>query len=770
MKFRLTPVAAALTAMFAVPAFAADEAPAAAAPVAEAAAPAAAAASSAEPKVQLPAVKVTGQAPSPYKPVQPASPKYTEPLRNIPQTIQVIPAKVIEDQNQLTLRDMLGNVPGITFGAAEGGNGFGDNITFRGARIDSDIFVDGIRDAAQTARVDPFNLEQLEVTKGASSVYSGAGAVSGTINMVSKTAKNDEFNKADLGVGVDGYFRTTVDSNQRINDTTALRLNAMSHQNDSPGRDEVSAERWGIAGSLAFGLGTANRATLNVLHQDNERVPDRGLLWRRATATSQGQPVPSDREVYFGWSNTDREESTVDTITATFERDISDKVSLQNITRYTSNDNYSSLATINGLVCIAGVPFNSPGSTCPAPLTPGGSTFTMTGNPGNVRDDATALTTNVTNLTWRFDTAGISHTLVTGLAVTREDFDRVSKQARNPDGTALPAAAFVRDLNNPDTVFDLPFILVQTGTNGSEINNQSVYAFDTAKIGSQIEVTAGLRYERNEAVYTAQTTTATTELESNDNLLSGRVGLVFKPTDKGSVYVAYGNSLSPSGSSVTSSCSNTATSQNCNVDPEKTISYEIGTKWDVLGDKLFLAASIFRNDRTNTRVANADPQNPVQVLDGESRVQGLELSANGQITKEWSISANYAFLDSEILSSQANNTAPNVADAQAGNDIPATPDNSGSLWTTYAFPFGLELGYGARYVGEYKTDGTDTATTVPDYWVQNALVGYRVDRNLNLRLNINNLTDELYWTSVRPQGWGYPGEGRTFVLTASYNF
>ncbi|MDP2228281.1 MAG: TonB-dependent receptor plug domain-containing protein, partial [Moraxellaceae bacterium] len=380
---------------------------------------------------------------------QVSSPKYTAPLRDTPQSVQVIPKRIIEEQGQLTLRDMLGNVPGITLGAAEGGNGFGDNITLRGARIENDIQVDGIRDSAQTARVDPFNLEQLEITKGASSVYSGGGAVAGAINMVSKTAKKDEFVKLGAGVGTDNYYRATVDANTMLGDTTALRVNVMTHENDTPDRDHVWAKRWGIATSLAFGLGTDTRFSLNYLHQDNERVPDRGILWRRASNPGVGAPVPVDRSTYFGWSNTDRETAVIDTLTALLEKDINDSLSLRNATRFAKTENYSNSATMNGLVCIGGVPFNATG-TCPT----AGDTFSISTNIGNVRDDETAILANVTDLTWNFSTGGVGHTLVTGLSVSVEDFERTSRQPRNLDGSAFTPADDlvnrpVRDLHNP---------------------------------------------------------------------------------------------------------------------------------------------------------------------------------------------------------------------------------------------------------------------------------------------------------------------------------
>lgn len=783
MKFRMTPVAAALATLFVMPSVSsAQEAPVEAAPT-ESAVPAEATAS-ATPRtaVELPAVKVQGQTQNEYKPEKPASTKYTEPLRDIPQTIQIIPAKVIEDQNQLTLRQMLSNVPGITFGAAEGGNGFGDNITFRGARIENDIQLDGLRDSAQTARTDPFNLEQLEVTKGASSVYSGSGAVTGTINQVSKTAKADDFTKASLGVGTDAYTRFTADANRKLSENSAFRINLMTHKNDSPERDEVWSERWGVAGSLALGIGTDTRATLNVLHQDSERVPDRGVLWRRAANPGQGAPVPVDRSTYFGFSNVDRENATVDVFTAIIEKDLSETVTLRNTTRHATTKNDSTIATLNGLACIDGVPFNATG-TCPTPTEGVTNTWSPSGNsliPGNLRDDETTLDANVTELSWNLKSGGVEHSIVAGLALTRESFDRNTRQARKADGTAFDtsaadadglAAAAITDLDNPNRIWAGPLNWVTTTTNENTIDNHAIYVFDTVKFSEAWQFSAGLRAERNEANYRSFSATTATDADSKDTLISGRLGLTYKPAQNGSIYVAYGNSEAPSSTSVIASCSATGSNQNCNLDPEETISYEIGTKWDLLDQKLAVTAALFRNDRTNMRVNSGDPEVTVQVLDGEARVDGIELSATGQITDKWSIYAGFALLRSEVLQSVASaQAAANVVDAQKGNDIPSTPEQSGSLWTSYKLPAGFEVGYGLTYTGEYKTEGTDVTTTVPSSTVQNALIGWTATRELDLRLNINNLANEQYWSAVRPHGWAHPGEGRSFVLTANYSF
>lgn len=711
----------------------------------------------------LEAVTVTAEADNDYKVDHASSPKYTAPLRDTPQSVQVVPKRVIEEQGQLTLREILSNVPGITFGAAEGGNGFGDNITLRGSRIDNDIQVDGIRDSAQTARVDPFNLEQLEVVKGASSVYSGAGAVSGTVNMVSKTAKADDFVRLGAGVGTDEYYRATVDANRALSDTAALRLNVMAHRNESPDRDEVSASRWGIAPSLALGLGTDLRLTVNYVHQENERIPDRGILWRRATG-GVGEPVPVDKSTYFGWSNTDREEAVVDALTAVIEHDISRQTSVRNTTRLARTENLSSLATMNGLVCIDGVPFNATG-TCPVA---GGNTFSMTGVPGNIRDDLTDVVANITDVTWKFSTAGMAHTLVTGFALTEEDFERDGWQARTLANGALPTEV-VRDLFDPDPTYDIAFRYFRGGNQvQAKVSNRALYAFDTLAFNPQWQLNAGLRYERNEASYkTTNITVATgavasvTEADVGDDLVSSRIGVVYKPAEQGSIYAAVGNSLTPSATTVIASCTASGNNQNCGLDPEETTSYELGTKWDLLDSRLSLSGALFRNERNSYRINSADPTEP-QRLDGENYVEGIELGASGKLTDQWAVYAGYAFMDSEVLQGAANGA---LIDSQKGYEVPNTPRHTGNVWTTYLLPRGIELGYGLRHTGSYKTEAAAVTATVPRNTVHNAMVGYRVSRHVFARLNINNLTDETYWTSVRSQGWGHPGEGRSAVLS-----
>jgi len=257
------------------------------------------------------------------------SPKRTRTVRDTPQTITVLTNEVLEQQNLLTLRDALSTVPGITFGAGEGGTGPGDNITFRGYSASNDITIDGVRDSAQITRTDTYNLEQLEVTNGANSVISGAGSTGGNINLVTKRPKADDAYIATGGVGTDDYYRATVDLNSRVNDLVAFRLNAMWHRNDVPGRDIEDYKRWGVAPSVTFGIDTPSRLKLQYNHQEDDNIPQYGLPYYL------GDGIPGvSRSDYFGYRNFDKQRINVDQLTAIFEHEFSETVRVRNLHRW----------------------------------------------------------------------------------------------------------------------------------------------------------------------------------------------------------------------------------------------------------------------------------------------------------------------------------------------------------------------------------------------------------------------------------------------------
>lgn len=792
--FVVAPLAAALAAALSLPAAAAE------APVG----PVAASAAMQKDPTQLDKVQVDGK----YV-TKAASPKYTEALNDTPQTITVVNKETMDQQGLLSLRDVLTNLPGITFGAGEGGGGYGDSINLRGFSANSDITTDGVRDSAQYTRTDTFNLESLELINGANSVMSGAGSVGGNINLVTKQAHTGDATALTVGAGTDSYGRITADSNTDFGNGTAFRINAMAHQNDVPGRDYEKFERWGIAPSLALGLGSDTRFTVNYLHQEDDNTPQYGVPYFR-NAFNDGPLPGAETENYYGYNNIDKQEITVDMLTGIFEHDFNDSLSLRSLARFQKVDQLTIVDATQGTWCLANGINPANGAACAAR-----DSYLPSGPRGFVRDTSNAIAISQTDLTSRFSTGAVEHALVAGVSFSRESFDLdTGSVLRNPNGS--PVALPPMSLSRPNSNYVGPYNYFLTGRTEGTLTNQAVYVFDTLKFDEQWMLNLGARYEKNEgdsATWNIKTFTAPTPANPNpdntnigqvlgrapvaaneDNLFSYRAGLVYKPVENGTVYLSYSNSKTPSKASVNGSCTlaSTTGTANCSVDPETAVNIELGTKWEVFDARLALTAAVFRNERENYRVADPDPTNLTgeQALDGRARVEGIALGAAGRITNDWSIFANYAYLDSEVLNSVSDYclTHPSVAcannaafpDPQKGNPLTNTPKHSASLWTTYTLDK-WTFGYGATYQGEFYLNNASVIVSgtavvpnalykTPDYWTHRAMVAYDFNRNFALQLNVSNLSDEEYYQRIRNNGWATPGEARSATLTATYRF
>ena len=759
---------------------------------------------------QLPKISVGGTEDSSYKPEILNSPKYTESVRDTPQSVTVISKQLIEDQKLLSMRDILSTVPGITFGAGEGGGGYGDSITLRGFTGSSDITIDGVRDSAQYSRSDSFNLEQVEVVNGASSVYSGAGSVGGSINLVSKAAGEGDRSVLSGGFGSDGYGRLTADINQQLSEGTAVRLNVMGHRNEVPGRDYEEFKRWGIAPSLALGLGSDTTVTLNLFHQKDDNIPQYGVPFYN------GGPLQGvDPGNYYGYHNIDEQQIETDSFSAILNHRFSDALSLRNLSRIQKVGQLTVVDASQGTWCL---PDNlqPTGAACvsgtgAAAITVPVGQYLPSGPRGFVRDTTNKLLYNQTDFTGSFATGAIGHTVVAGLAFSHETFELdSSSDFRNPDGTnpfIAPAHLPFTNLFAPDSFYTGPRNRTLTGKTDGETDNTAVYVFDTLKFSEQWQLNAGVRYERNEGsstIYNVQQAAtngglpvagspaigtiinAAAPAKNNDDLLSYRAGLIYKPVEAGTIYFSYGNSKTPSKTSVNASCAVVPTvtngvpqfNANCNVDPETAVSYELGAKWDLFDARLALTAAVFRNDRQNYRVNDPDPTNisGQQALDGEARVDGALLGIAGNVTREWAISANYSFLDSEVLQGVSDFSAAEGQDFIKGDPLLNVPKHSFTVWSTYQLPIGVQVGYGATYQGEFfltqhsamNPDGP--LVKAPEYWVHRAMAAYSFGKTLDVQLNINNLFDKEYYTRIRNNGWAVPGETRSFILSANYNF
>lgn len=736
------------------------------------------------------------------------SPKATSELVDTPQTVTVVSDQTIRRQNLLTLRDALSTIPGITFGAGEGGGGYGDSINLRGYSANNDITQDGVRDSAQYSRTDPFNTQQIEIYNGANSVFNGSGSVGGTINIVSKIPRQEDLTILSGALGTDDYYRATADINRRLGDGIAVRLNAMVHRNDVPGRDVEKYERWGVAPAVTFGIGGPTSLTLAYLHQRDDNTPIYGVPYF-LSALNDGPLPEADDSDYFGYRNLDEQETTIDRLTATLRHELSDKVSIRSLSRWQRIDALTAASAPQGTYCLGSTGRQPVGANaaatiglaCPAGLAPG--FFQPSGPHGRVRDQENELLYTQADL--RIESGekggGLHNILVVGASLTWEDyFIETAELARNPDGSAAPLP--IDSISNPASIYAGPINYTVTARSRGESDNQAIYAFDTLEIGRRFELNAGVRLERargrfvNVALPAYPPGTAPlTPLQllpqrNSETLFSWRFGGVLKPTANSSVYLAYANSRTPASATVRLGCGVIAApgaADPCASAPESARTWEVGAKADVLGRRLQLTAALFRNERSNFRVPSNDPAQPagLQVLDGRSRVDGIALGASGYITPRWSVFANYTWLDGKVLQSVSDFClSTGCVDPQAGDRLIQTPRHSGSLFTTYRFPFGLEIGYGFTAqsgVATYQRTAQQREQFISDGWMTHRVfLSYALTDGLTAQLNVQNAANERYFTSIRNNvnattgavsgGWAAPGEARSAVLSLFYSF
>lgn len=695
-----------------------------------------------------------------YKPENLSSQKYTVPLRDVPQSVTVIPQEVMQEQGVSNLRDVLRNVPGISMQAGEGGVPPGDNLAIRGFNARTDLFVDGVRDFGGYSR-DPFNVEQVEVTKGPSSTNAGRGSTGGSINLSSKTPHMENSRNATFGLGTDSFARSAVDLNQEIPwlKGSAVRLNGVYHSQDTPDRDHVEQERWGVAPSISFGLDTETRFTLSYFHLTQQNVPDYGIPWvprdnpltaanENITGLAPGQPPTSDSN-WYGLIGRDHEDTQTDILTGIFEHDFNENLKLKNTLRAGQNE-VDLIVTAPRFYTAANPP------------PPGAGPTSVRRTDWKNRDQTDTILSNQTDLRYDFQTGTIRHELVASLEVSREK----SKNLLRADGNAanLPPA----DLQNPNP-YD-PYIsdLFYNGAFTEGIaDTVALSLFDTIKLNEQWMLSGGLRFDSMEVDYRSRAATvggvpgALTELGRTDHLFSYRGAVTYKPVESGSIYLGYGTSFNPSAEGLTLGNTATATN-NVETDPEENQTIELGTKWDFLDDKLSLTAAIFRTDKTNARTEDPTDATDIVVLEGKQRVQGFEVGFNGLITDQWRLIGGFTHLDSDVISSK--NTF------EEGNEISNTPENSLSLWTVHDLPAGIQVGLGTQYLSSrFNSSNDSTRQQAPGYTVVDAMISYQLNESVTFRLNGYNLTDKDYVDRV---GGGHfvPGAGRSVVLTADIKF
>lgn len=701
------------------------------------------------------------------------SSKFTQPLKDTPQTIQVIPKELFNQQGATTLTEALRNTPGAgTFYAGENGStSSGDAIYMRGFDTSGSLFVDGVRDLGSISR-DLFNVEQVEVVKGPAGTDTGRSSPTGAINLSSKQARLADAISGSVSAGTDGQKRTTADWNQTLGGGNALRLNAMWQDSDVAGRDHVNNSRWGLAPSLGFGLDSDTRYYLNLLYVKQDNVPD-GFVptiglpgWEPQAGQENLVGHPVDPENFYGTKH-DHDDVTVQMATFRFEHDFSDTLKLSNVARWGKTEQDYLLTA-----------FMSTGANTGYTDVDDLSSYTLTrGNP-TFKDQENKILTDQLNLRADFATGSVEHNLSTGLEFTREE--QTTRSLATTNRSSWPAA----NLYAPDWNVDgLSWAHTGAHTHG-KTTTASAYLFDTLKFGSSFLLTAGLRLDRYDTDYLATaacggsgrgavacpsgaatgTIVTTSDLNASDTLLNWKLGGVYRITPDVNVYANYAISQQPPGGSNFQLSDSANSANNPNMDPQKAETLEIGTKWTLTDNGLALNLALFQTDVSNEITGSASEG---YFQDGEKRVKGVEISTVGNITENWSISAGYS-----KMSTNVENGALVTADGT--NNLTYSPDESFTGWTSYDFPFGLTIGGGLRYMdGMHR--GTDGAAGTPrftrSYAVYDAVLSYVVNPHLSLRLNGYNLFDKDYVAAINKSGYRYtPGTPRTFLLSADYRF
>lgn len=713
--------------------------------------------------IALDATSVTGQAEqasTDYKVEKASSQKYTAPLVDTPRSVTVIPQQVLKDTGAVSLQDALRTVPGITFGAGEGGNPQGDRPFIRGFDAQGDTSIDGVRDTgAQTREI--FAVESIEVSKGPNSAINGRGAAGGSLNLVSKAPKQADFTNGAFTYGSDQTRRYTLDVNRQFLDTAAFRLNLMSHEQNVAGRDAIDYDRWGVAPSVTFGLGTPTRVNLNYYHLESDDLPDSGIPYGYKLAGATAPHVHDkpddggDSSNFYGLKGRDFRKTRADISTISIEHDINDSMTLKNTLRHGNT----------GQDYVLTQPDDSAHNV---------SQYGTVWRRANTRISNTATTTNQTDLFGEFQALGFKHSYSTGLEFTQEDtmtssyvVTPNSKLTCNP-GTRPYCTSLANP--NPNDPWTGSVKRNYASVTNTDSTTRAAYAFDTIELDPQWQLNLGTRYD---AFDTTAKSSTTGKASNNSHFWSWQAGLVWKPAENGSIYTSFATSATPPGGLVDGAEPNPLTAGNStlvsDLEPETTKNYEIGTKWDVFHNRVALTAAIFRTEKENTRilVSNNTYQNA-----GTTRVDGIELGASGKLTDKWQVFAGYSYLKSEAVDpglagrSGVVTAGPNPA---KGNELPNTPKHSFSLWTTYDVTDKLTLGGGAFYVDDVWGDVNNTVY-VPSYVRYDAMASYKLTKNVDLQLNVQNLTDEVYYDKAYAAHFANQAAGRTALLTTSFHF
>jgi catecholate siderophore receptor len=690
-----------------------------------------------EPVKELPTVNVSAEADKPDGARATATRvgKVLQDPHDVPQAITTVTHSLMEQQQVGSLREALRNVSGLSFNAAEGGRS-GDSMNLRGFYTFGDMYLDGIRDTAQYNR-ETFNLEQIDVLRGAGAMLFGRGQAGGVINQVSKTALRFDQYQLTGSLGTDGYRELTADLNKSLGDETALRINLMQRDEGSWRRNpatgtEPEVRRQGVALSLGLNQRTANQFWINHTWSKTDDNPDYGISFDNTTR-KPGEILPAS--TFFG-------------IDRTFDKSDTRITTLVNEYRFSS---VSQLRTQWRAAEYQRSYWAKPPNLTTPPDALGG----VGGNQTRTSDYKTVtLQSDYSN---KLALAGMKHEVLAGFEYLKEDSYRKGLQ-----NFGTGAAPDFRP--NQEAVAGNPTAF--------KSDSYALYAQDTIEFVPMWKGTLGLRHDTMDATYSSATSP---RLKYGEN--SYRSALSFHPTDETHYYLGWSDSFSP-----------TADLYQLTVTPlppERSHVIELGAKWLLAEGDLALRAALYRATKHWER--NGDLESTAAILTKKRRTNGVELEVAGRVNDRWEVFSGLAWMDAKILE-----VAENV-NATTGVITPANPEYAGkrarntprytfNLWTTYQLASRWKIGGGVEAKGDREgfnpsgagpvptLNGVYHPNTAPSYARWDAMVAYEPSQ-WTLRLNLKNVFDKLYYDAVYDNGpFTVPGTRRTAILTAELKF
>jgi catecholate siderophore receptor len=680
---------------------------------------------------ELETVKVVGEQDVDYRAKRSSTATKTDtPLIDTPQSVTVVTRELIEDQAMQGMADVVRYVPGVGMAQGEGNR---DTPIFRGSGSTADLFIDGMRDDVQYFR-DVYNIERAEVLKGPNAMIFGRGGSGGLLNRVSKQAEWETIREVGLQVGSWDRRRLTADVGQEINKKVAFRVNALVEDSGSF-RDDVSAERRGINPTVTFLIGENSDLSLGVEHFEDERTADRGV------SSYLGRPVDVDPSTFFGDPARSTAEVEADTFNALFEHGFASGANLRNRTLVGRYDKFYQ-------------------NIFPGAVDAAQTVAISAYNNATTRDSVI----NQTDLTFVANTGAVEHTLLVGAEFSRQETDNFRETGYFSG--ACPGGLTTTRVPLSDPRYTGPVCFQQSvsdADNHSVARTAAVYVQDQIEFSPQWLAVIGLRHDSFEV--DLHNNRSGKDLSSTDNLLSPRVGLIYKPQEHLSIYANYGIAYLPRSGEQLASLSET----NAALDPEEFANLEFGAKWDIRPN-LSATAAVYELQRSNVAVLDPDPNNitgRLILLDGDSqRVRGAELELSGRLTDKWKVMGGIAWQDAEIT--REINSSP-TSKIPAGTVLAQVPRQTLSLWNRYDFSprWGAALGVVARSA---MYASTSNAVTLPGYARFDGALFWTVSERLRLQLNVENLLDREYFASAHSDTNISPGSPRAAYLGVNLSF